>query len=360
VTFDSCPALTGQVAPIRGRIRHDPEDFCVDEVPAYDPSGDGPHLFVRFEKRELNTREAVRRLARALGVPEGAASFAGMKDRRAVTTQWASFEGAAEDVAAGAAVDGVRVLEWARHPNRLRTGHLRANRFRILVREVPEARWADLQSMLATLCRRGVPNYYEAQRFGWDGGNLTRAQAWWLEGRRPPRDRTRRKWDVSVLQSWLFNEVLADRIRDGALDRAIVGDLMRREATGGLFVSESPEEDQPRLEAWDISPTGPMFGPRMRWPAAEAREKEEAVLTRTGVTSEHLQRFGRAGRGTRRPLRVCPAEAQMEWTPEGVALQFTLPTGAYATALLRELFKDGLEVADGKESHAPVVDDPGA
>jgi tRNA pseudouridine13 synthase len=356
---DCRPHLTATVPAIPGRIRHDPGDFRVEEVPAYTPSGHGEHLFVQFEKTDLTTPEAVRRLARALSVPPQAASFAGMKDRRAITTQWASFAGASPEAATHAAVEGVRVLASAPHHRKLRTGHLRANRFQILVRDVPGSRWPDIPHMLDTLLRTGVPNYYEAQRFGRDGGNLDRARRWLVEGGRPPRDRSRRKWDVSVLQSWLFNEVLAARIRAGDLARALPGDLMRREETGGLFVSDGPGADQERVDQWEISPTGPMFGPRMRWPEAEARDREQAALDDAGLSTAHLERFGRAGQGTRRALRVRPGDARAERVSEGVRLTFELPTGAYATGLLRELFKEGLRVETGNETVPGVVNGEG-
>ncbi|MFW5926213.1 MAG: tRNA pseudouridine(13) synthase TruD [Myxococcota bacterium] len=334
--------LTSNVPPIPGRIRQEAADFRVDEVPAYPPSGTGTHLFVHFEKVGLTTAEAVRRLAVALGVPPKAGSWAGLKDRRAVTTQWASFEGARAEAAQGVELDGVRVLAAAPNEHKLRTGHLRANHFRIVVRDVPAERLGDLETARTHLSREGVPNYYEAQRFGRDGGNLKRALRWLVEGGRPPRDRAKRKWDVSVVQSWLFNRVLAERITDGLLGRAVAGDLMRKEETGGLFVCDDVVTDQARVERWEISPTGPMFGPKMRHPAAEAHEREQTALTRSGLTEDTIRGFGRMGQGTRRALRVPLAECDVEPTAEGVALTFTLPTGAYATAVLGELFKEGL------------------
>lgn len=339
---DLWPRLTSSVPPISGRIRQEAADFRVDEVPAYPPSGTGTHLFVHFEKVGLDTAEAVRRLAAALEVPARGASWAGLKDRRAVTTQWASFEGARTEAAQGLELEGVRVLTAAPNEHKLRTGHLRANRFRILVRDVPADRLGDLEQARAQLSREGVPNYYEAQRFGRDGGNLERALRWIVQGGRPPRDRAKRKWDVSVVQSWLFNRVLGDRITDGLLDRAVAGDLMRKEETGGLFVCDDVATDQARVERWEISPTGPMFGPKMRGPTAEARDREQAALTASGLTEDTIRSFGRMGQGTRRTLRIPLAECGVEPTAEGVVLTFTLPTGAYATAVLGELFKEGL------------------
>jgi tRNA pseudouridine13 synthase len=338
------PYLTATVPSLAGRIRHDPEDFRVEGIAAYPPSGEGQHLFVQFEKRGLTTPQAVERLARALGVAPRAASWAGMKDRHAVTVQWASFDGATPEAAANLEVEGVRVLTVARHHRKLRTGHLRGNRFRIVVRDVPLERIDEVSQGLDTLQRTGMPNYYEAQRFGHGGRNLDVAVRWLAGNAPPPRDRLQRKWDVSVLQSWLFNQVLADRVTTGALATALPGDVMRREDSGGMFVCESPEAEQERLDRWEISPTGPMFGPKMTWPQHEVLARELRVLEEAGMAPAHIESFGRAGPGTRRPLRVRPTDVRMEPVPEGLVLAFELPAGSYATALLRELFKEGLQV----------------
>lgn len=343
---DLWPYLTAEVAPVDGLIRRFPGDFGVDEVPAYAPSGEGTHLFVHFEKVGCTTHDAVRRLAAAMGVDPRSASWAGLKDRHAVTTQWASFEGATPEAALRAEVADVRVLDATPHEHKLRTGHLRGNRFHIVVREVPPARVDDVRAVFETLVRRGVPAYYEAQRFGRDGGNVERARKWLVEGGRPPRDRSKRKWDVSVLQSFVFNRVLGDRIRDGLFDRAVPGDLMRKEDTGGLFVDDAIDEAQARMDRFEISPTGPMVGPRMRWPEGEAREREEAAVAAAGLTEEVVRGFGKLGRGARRPLRMALGNPSIAETDDGLALQFALPSGGYATAVLAEIFKTGLRVHD--------------
>ncbi len=332
---EELPTLIGGPAPLRGRIRVLPEDFRVDEVPAYLPAGDGDHLFVRFEKVDLDTPEAVRRIARALDADPKQAGFAGLKDRRAVTTQWASFLFGDPARLEGASIEGVRVLEHARHGNKLRTGHLRGNRFDILVRTAEPGDHDRARESLEELERRGVPSYFGEQRFGHD--NLAAARRWILEGGPAPRDRWKRKLYVSALQSAIFNELLAERVRDGSMDGALDGDLMRKEESGGLFVCEDAAEDAVRAARFEISATGPMFGARMRWPERGARAREEAALARWGVTQRHLERVQKSGEGTRRPYRARISEAKLEAVPEGTRLSFTLPSGAYATVVLREL-----------------------
>ncbi len=340
------PYLTADVPPIPGRIRAELSDFQVDEVPAYAPEGQGTHLFVRVEKTDLTTPEAARRLAAHLGVDASKAGWAGLKDRHAITTQWLSFEGADRERAAGVSLPGLRVLEAVPHPTRLRTGHLHGNRFRIRVRSGPPERMNDVERVVGELASLGVPNYFGEQRFGAAGTNLARARAWIVEGGRPPRQRFEKKLLVSVLQSELFNRRVAARVAAGELGRVFAGDLVRKEDTGGLFVAEDLAEVQARADAFALSPTGPMFGPKMRWPAAEARAQEEALLREAGLDATHLARMGRAGEGTRRPVRVRLDAAELAPTEDGFELAFGLPAGSYATVVLREVLKEDAAAAD--------------
>lgn len=339
MSLPELPPLTGPDAPLAGAIRAVPEDFRVDEIPAYPLEGAGDHLLVRFEKAGLDTPEAVRRIARVLGVDPREAGYAGLKDRHAITRQWASFLFGDAAKLEGAEIDGVTVLEATRHRNKLRTGHLRANRFELFVRGARGERAAEARARLEMLTRRGVPAYFGAQRFGRDGANLEAARGWLVEGRKAPRDRFRKKLLVSTLQAALFNELCAERVREGTTDGAIEGDLMRKEETGGMFVSEAPERDRERAERFEISATGPMVGAKMRWPEGAARAREEAALARWGLGPEDLDRFRASGAGTRRPYRFALTEPRLEVEPEGVRLLFTLPSGAYATVVLAELVR---------------------
>jgi tRNA pseudouridine13 synthase len=332
------PTLTG-APPWTGLLRARPEDFRVDEVPAYLPEGSGDHLFVRFEKTDLDTQQAVRRIAQILGVDARQAGVAGLKDRRAVTTQWVSFEHADVARLEGAELEGIRILETSRHRNKLRTGHLKANRFEILVRGAgPEGR-AEAERRLAELSRRGLPNYFGEQRFGREGSNLEQARQWIVEGGRAPRDRFQRKLLVSVLQAAMFNELLAARVTEGSYDGVLPGDLLRKEDTGGLFVSTDAELDGARAARFEVSATGPMVGAKMRWPEGEALRREEEALARWSLDRDALERFRSSGEGTRRPYRIAVEQPTIAEEPEGIRLAFTLPSGAYATVLLRELVR---------------------
>jgi tRNA pseudouridine13 synthase len=335
--FAELPYATAKSLTTLGKIRSVPEDFRVDEVPAYPPAGQGTHLFIHFEKRNLTTREAVARLAKGLGVNPRDVGVAGQKDKHALTTQWASFERATPDTALRLSLPDIRVLAAVPHPHKLRTGHVRANRFALVLRLTNDLDSA--RAVLAELERCGVPNYYGEQRFGIGGRNVDRARAM-LRGEAPvPRDRFEAKMLMSSLQSALFNEWLGERIADGLFERPIPGDLLRKEATGGIFINQDNDEATRRMREWEISATGPMFGATMRRPEALAEERERALFDRSGVTYEMLQRFTKLGEGTRRPARVRLSECRVERDGDALQLAFELPAGAYATTVLREVMK---------------------
>src|SRR5262245_26533896 len=158
------PYATAKSLSARGKIRTVPEDFRVEELPAYPPSGQGEHVFVNFAKTRLTTQQAVERIPSTLGVDVRAAGVADQKDNIAVTSQWASFTGTTPEAARALELPGIRVLDASRHGNKLRTGHLRGNRFELRLRGTTRA---DIVSeLMAQLSRCGVPNYYGEQRFG--------------------------------------------------------------------------------------------------------------------------------------------------------------------------------------------------
>jgi tRNA pseudouridine13 synthase len=350
---DQLPYATAKSLRLLGKFRERPEDFQVEEIPAYQPTGTGEHLMVRFEKTGMTTPEAVRRLAEALGVDPAQAGWAGLKDRIAVTSQWVSLFGGTPEAAQSLAFPGLRVLEAARHTHKVRTGHLRANRFVIRIR-CDAAQLEIARSVMAELATSGGPNYYGEQRFGRFGDNVAQARRFLIEGGRAPRDRFKRKLLVSALQSHWFNAWLAARVGRGALHRVTDGDLMRKEDTGGLFVAADRDDAESRMAAWQISPTGPIFGAEMRWPERDALELERALWDVQGMPSDMLQRLRKWMPGSRRVARIRPTDVHVLPFDDGIELAFTLPKGAYATVVLRELLKsDAIDPGDpdsGSES----------
>src|SRR5690606_23975118 len=297
----------------------------------------GTHLYLWVEKEGRDTMEVVRELAKATGVPEKEIGYAGLKDRHARTRQYLSVPASAEAALEAFGCSGVRVLSRTLHTNKLRSGHLRGNRFTLVVRDVKDV--GALEAAFDQLVAVGLPNAFGDQRFGRHGDN---ALMGWklLMGERLPRrpDRFQRKLFLSALQSELFNRMLAERLRSGELARALPGDVLRKEDSGGLFVSGDPLVDQPRVEAFEVSPTGPIFGPKMRAPSHAVAERERALLETVGLTPGHFQRGRGETEGTRRPYRVQVADAGIEkLSAADLRLTFSLPSGSYATELLREL-----------------------
>jgi tRNA pseudouridine13 synthase len=335
----SLPWLTAEVPGCGGRFKGSPEDFVVEELPAYEPDGapDGEHLFVWVEKRGHSTQEVAKALARHCGLTERDVSWAGLKDRQAVTRQYLSLPAKrAEPRIDSFVLEGVTVLRHARHRNKLKGGHLNGNRFELTVRDVRDA--GALDASLALLQSAGVPNFYGEQRFGLASTNAERGKKLLLDGGRH-RDRFERKLLLSAYQAELFNRVLALRLGRGLYARALVGDVLKKHQTGGEFMCEDAALDQPRLAAFELSPTGPMYGPDMRQPAGEPAALEQEVLTGEGVTLDTFVSGGAETRGTRRLLRI-PFAATHQWAGSDVKLEFSLPAGSYATVVLRELLKD--------------------
>ncbi len=333
------PYLTSDIAPIEGELRVTPEDFEVEEVPAYGPSGHGDHVFALIEKRMMTTPDAVRALCGALGTDPRGAGWAGLKDRNAVTRQWISLAGTTPEAVQQAEVEGVRVLDAVSHPQKLRTGHLRANRFVLRLQRVEPSRIGDLRRVLSTIEAEGLPNYYGAQRFGREGDNAERGLRWVRGEARAPRAGFQRKLQMSAVQSELFNRCVAARVKTSTLGKVFAGDVLKKHESGGVFVSEDPAADQPRADAWELSPTGPMFGAKMRWPTGEARDREEALLIEAELTLAHFAKWKRVAPGTRRLVRVPVGAIGLSVSDHTATLDFTLPAGSYATILVREILK---------------------
>jgi tRNA pseudouridine13 synthase len=342
------PYLTSDLPGIGGSLRASPEDFRVEEVPAYLPAGEGDHVFAWVEKQDLTTPALVDRMAHALGVKPQDVGWAGMKDRHAITWQWLSFPPPCTPEAVQALdLPGVRVHQAARHRNKLRTGHLRGNRFTLRVQgtEVPAEEAAErARAILARLSQPpGSPNWYGAQRFGQAGDNAEQGRALLLGDRRARGMQGRQKrFLISALQSALFNEYLRRRMEDGLFGRVIDGDILQKTDSGGIFATTEPEVDQARVDAGALAITGPMFGHSMRCPppGSAAAEREDRLLVDEGLTMAAFQQAGKLGTGTRRPLAVPIERTDVTVVAErAIELSFALPSGAYATALLREVVK---------------------
>jgi tRNA pseudouridine13 synthase len=331
------------------RIRSEPEDFLVEEIPLYTPEGEGGHTWLLVEKRLVNTEEVARDLARAAGVPASGVGWAGRKDRRAVARQWLSVPGLEPERALSLRLPGARVLSAARHHHRLRLGELVGNRFTLVVRKVTAEAAERARERLGEATRRGMPNRFGSQRYGRHGAN-SQAGLELISGGRSGMPGRRARLLLSAFQSTLFDEVL--RRRPAALDEVLNGDLALVHATGALVPVVEPAAHRSALDAFEQSATGPLIGEKMRLPRGAVRELEEGALADYGLcwaeAAAALRHHGLAGE--RRPVRVPVTEAEARWASGSVELTFVLPPGSYATVLLEELFGEELEEArDGFE-----------
>ena len=338
--------FTAALPGVGGLVKAVPEDFVVEEIPAYPASGEGQHLLLTVEKRGITTREMVQRLATALGCAADDIGTAGMKDRQAVARQCVTVPAEGVDIAvvANLVLEGIAVLSAMRHKNKLRTGHLRGNRFSIVVRGVGPDALAAARAVLDALSHSWLPNRFGAQRFGHRGDNADEGRAL-IAGTRRVSDRFKKRLFISALQSRMFNRYLAGRIADGTLHRAIVGEVLQRPATGGLFLCAEAEiaYNQSRIDMRQVVPTGPMFGHAMFAPAegSPAAEREAAILEGEGLTLKSFEPLGRLAEGTRRPLLVRLENATVTQEDDRLTVGFALPPGAYATVVLEEIMKPG-------------------
>ena len=324
-------------AVVRARLRATPEDFRVDERDAFEASGQGEHLLLTVEKRGMNTAFAAKRIAAWAGIPEMGVSYAGQKDRHAVTRQRFIVhlpKKIAPDIATLES-DDLRVLASAWHARKLPRGALAGNGFVLTLREVEGERGA-IEDRLRAIAARGVPNAFGEQRFGRAGDNVAQALAM-FDGRRVKREQ--RSMLLSAARSALFNRVLDARIADDTWDRALEGEVWMLDGSRSVFGPEAFDDAlAARLAAFDIHPTGPLWGAgelrstgTARALESDAIADEQSMQLRAGLEAAGLKQ-------ERRSLRLRPTALQWEWPAHDVLrVSFDLPPGSYATTVLAEL-----------------------
>lgn len=392
--------LTSHIPGTGGFIKESPDDFRVTEIPAYEPSGSGEHVYLTIEKRGMTTLEAVRRVARELRITERDIGYAGMKDSVGVTRQTISVQRIRPEDVVGRDLAGVSVISAIRHGNKLKLGHLKGNHFRIVVRGVGGDALSRSAAILAVLGERGVPNWFGYQRYGAQGNShligaalvqrdwrdavsrligdpdavrdaewqaaitafrqddlagalrmmprhcrserdvLQRLVSWpesWEKAFAAVHPRLKKLY-LSAYQSSLFDRVVEERL--SGLDRIEAGDVAWKHANGACFLVEDAEPELERARQFEISATGPMFGTKMKQAGGAVRLAEERILQAEGIAVEAFDLGnGLAMEGERRPLRVPLAELSFAQDGDSLRVEFTLPKGSYATAVLREITK---------------------
>src|SRR6185437_4349830 len=319
-----------------GRLRAEPEDFFVEELLGFEASGAGQHVLLKVRKRNANTQWIAGELARACGCRPGDVGYAGLKDRRAVATQWFTVPQSrlSPQDWAGIGSGEYQVLEAHRHSRKLPRGALAGNRFVIRVRGTAVGD-ESLASRLATIETRGVPNYFGPQRFGRGGANLKRLGDD-LRGVRP----SERGFILSAARSLVFNAVLAERVGAGSWDRLQPGDLANLDGRASHFRVDAVDETlEGRLARLDIHPTGPLWGRGEPASSGRVLALEQRVAASLSAACELVARAGMDQE--RRSLRL--AVRDLRWRREtgladAVTLEFRLTRGAYATTVLREIF----------------------
>lgn len=317
-------------------LKATPEDFHVEERLSFEPSGAGPHLLLRIEKRTANTRWVAAQIARLAGIAAGEVGYAGLKDRQAVAIQWFSVPGSAksEEFWLDVRTPEFKVLEARANSRKLRRGALSGNRFRIRLRRVTWSR-EQLQLKLDALRTHGVPNYFGPQRFGRDGYNLDRVAAWVQSGS-APCGRAERSFALSAARSLVFNALLARRVEAGDWSQLGTGDLASLDGSGSHFpVTAVDDELRRRLQVFDIHPSGPLWGRGQPSAKGQALQHEVEVSREFAAVTELLAAQGLSQE--RRALRSAIRDLSTEHDGSTLTLSFALGRGQFATSVLHEI-----------------------
>lgn len=321
-----------------GAIRVRPEDFRVEEDIGYAPSGDGEHLWLDIEKRGMNTVDVAQRLAHLAEVPVRSVGFGGLKDRNAVTRQPFSIQiPGREDPDWSAWNDeGMRIVHVTRHHRKIQRGRLAGNRFELVVREL-ECDRARLEARLRSVAELGVPNGFGEQRFG--GNNIARAHRLFRGELRRKPSKSKRGFYLSAARSLIFNQLLERRILAGTWDRVLDGEIVMLDGTRSTFAADAADPDiRARCKAQDLHPTGPLVGEGDAGVGGEVAALEREVISGQRELAEGLARFRL--KSDRRPLRMRVIDLDWEFAEDAaLVLRFSLRSGCYATAVLRELLE---------------------
>lgn len=336
IAFDDLTYLHGKPQG-HGLLKANPEDFLVVEDLGFAPDGEGEHLLVRILKNGCNTRFVADALAKFLKVHAREVSFAGQKDKHAVTEQWICVRLPGKEMPdlSQFELEGCKVLEYARHKRKLRLGALKGNAFTLVLREISNRE--DVEARLQAINGKGVPNYFGAQRFGIGGSNLQGALRW-AESGAPVRDRNKRSFWLSAARSALFNQLVSERLKKPDFNQVVDGDALQLAGRGSWFVATEEErpELQSRVDGRDLMITASLPGSGEWGTQRAALEFEQQTLADETLLQTLLLR--EKVEAARRAMLLNPQQLSWNWWDDvTVEVRFWLPAGSFATSVVREL-----------------------
>ena len=334
----SSPFKQAYLPCFSGVMKRQIEDFIVTEIDKITPSGKGEHIWLKIKKMDANTDWVATQLARIAGVKKRDIGFAGLKDRKAITTQWFSIYSPKGNVPISTWLtelpEGVKLLEETRHDRKLRRGTLKGNHFSITIRNCVFD-GTELALLVEKLCTQGMPNYFGKQRFGHDYRNIVMAKQW-FQGDVRVKARNKRSIYLSAARAWIFNHILAARIEQGTWNKAIAGDVFMLQGSHSCFADDSDIHIQQRVDTGNIHPTAALWGNGMLNSHADMLQIEQDISSMELVLCKGLEEHGL--KQERRAMRVAITDLAFDVLDEHtLRFEFSLPAGSYATVLLEQL-----------------------
>lgn len=321
---------------VTGHYKQQFEDFVVKEDLGFELSGEGEHVFVYLRKRDCNTTFVAEQLAKYVGISAKLVSYAGLKDRHAVTEQWFGLHLPGKETPdfSNFLLQGCQILDVKRHNKKLRTGALKGNYFSLILRDISNQ--SELENRLTQVVIHGVPNYFGEQRFGRDNNNIEQAIKW-AQGETVIKDRKKRSFYLSAARSLIFNSIVSTRIEQKLMDKVLIGDVLQLSGRGSWFVAEEAELPslQQRVKDGELNITAPLLGDKLESQSV-ALTFENRCLSKWEDLKSLIQK--ERMETMRRSIILRPEQLTWLWQNDTtVQLDFYLPAGCYATAVLREL-----------------------